>query len=187
MRKLSLPLLALLVIGVGTAAAQDVRYNFDQSADFSKYKTYKWVSIKNAAQVDDLTAKQITQTIDAELAKKGLTKTDADNADLYVGYQTAIGTEKQLDVYNTGWGYGPGWGPGWYGYGGGMSTTTATTTTIYKGTLDLDMYDAAKKSLVWRGVATKTIDQNAKPDKRQKNLTKAVAKLLKNYPPQKKS
>ena len=75
-------------------AAQDVRYNFDQSADFSKYKTYKWVSIKNAAQVDDLTAKQITQTIDAELAKKGLTKTDAENADLYIGYQTAIGTEK---------------------------------------------------------------------------------------------
>lgn len=188
MRTLSLLMLFLLVIGVGAVAAQDVRYNFDQGADFSKYKTYKWVSIKNAAQIDDLTAKQITQTIDAELATKGLTKTDADNADLYIGYQTAIGTEQQLDVYNTGWGYGPGWGPGWYGYGGGMSTSTstATTTTIYRGTLDLDMYDSAKKSLVWRGVATKTIDTKANPDKRQKNLTKAVAKLLKNYPPQKK-
>jgi hypothetical protein len=73
----------------------------------------------------NLPPKQITQTIDAELAKKGLTKTDADNADLYVTYQTAIDKEKQLDAYNTGWGYGPGWGPSWYGYGGGMSTSTA--------------------------------------------------------------
>jgi Domain of unknown function (DUF4136) len=136
MKKVSLVLLFLLAIGV-SAAAQDVRYNFDQSADFSKFKTYKCVSIKNAAQIDELTAQQITQTIDAELAKKGLTKSDADNADLYIGYQTAIGQEKQLDVYNTGWGYGPGWGPGWYGYHGGMGTTTATTSTIYTGTLDL--------------------------------------------------
>jgi hypothetical protein len=185
MKRLSLLLLALLFMGVGVAA-QDVRYNFDQSADFSKFKTYKWVSIKNAAQVDEITAKQITQAIDAELAKKGLTKTDSDNADLFVGYQTAIGTEKQLEVYNTGWGYGPGWGPGWYGYRGGMGTSTATTSTIYTGTLDLDMYDAAKKQLIWRGAVTKTIDQKANPEKRQKNLAKSIAKLLKNYPPKKK-
>jgi len=186
MKRLSLLSLLALLIAASAASAQDVRYNFDQSADFSKFKTYKWVSIKNAPQVDELTAKQITQTIDAELAKKGLMKTDADNADLYITYQTAIGKEKQLDVYNTGWGYGPGWGPGWYGYGGGMSTSTATTSTIYTGTLDLDMYDAAKKTLVWRGVATKTLNQSSNPEKRQKNLTKGVAKLLKNYPPKKK-
>ena len=45
------------------------------------------------------------------------------------------------------------------------------------------MYDAAKKELVWRGVASKTLDPKAKPDKRQKNITKGVEKLLKNYPP----
>ena len=32
-------------------------------------------------------------------------------------------------------------------------------------------------------VASKTLDENAKPEKQQKNLAKAVAKLLKNYPP----
>ena len=45
------------------------------------------------------------------------------------------------------------------------------------------MYDSATHNLVWRGVVSKTIDQKAKPDKQQKNLGKAVAKLLKNYPP----
>jgi hypothetical protein len=47
------------------------------------------------------------------------------------------------------------------------------------------MYDSAKKELVWRGVASKTIDRKAKPEKQQKNITKAVDKLLKNYPPPK--
>jgi hypothetical protein len=186
MKKFSFLALLLLVVGVSAAMAQDVRYNFAQGEDFSKYKTYKWVGIKNADQVDEITAKEITSALDAELAKKGMTKTDADSADLYIGYQTAIGTEKQFNSYNTGWGYGPGWGGGWYGGGMGMSSTTVTSTTIYTGQLAVDMYDAAKKELVWRGVASKTIDPKAKPEKRQKNIAKSVAKLLKNYPPKPK-
>jgi hypothetical protein len=35
---------------------------------------------------------------------------------------------------------------------------------------------------VWRGTATKDIDVNAKPDKRDKSITKAAEKLFKNYP-----
>ena len=46
------------------------------------------------------------------------------------------------------------------------------------------MYAPQPKALVWRGVASKTLDEKAKPEKQQKNLTKAVAKLLKNYPPE---
>jgi hypothetical protein len=65
--------------------------------------------------------------------------------------------------------------------------TTGTTSTIYNGQLALDMNDAKKHDLVWRGVVSKTIDPKAKPDKQQKNLNKAVAKLLKNYPPPAKS
>jgi opacity protein-like surface antigen len=186
MKKLYLLTLLLLAVGVSAAKAQDVRYNFAQGEDFTKYKTYDWVSIKNAGQVDELTAKQITSALDAELVKKGLTKSDSDTADRYIGYQTAIGTQKQLNFYNSGWGYGPGWRGGRYG-GMGMSTTTATTSTIDTGQLALDMYDAAKKELVWRGVASKTLDPKAKPDKRQKNITKGVEKLLKNYPPKTKT
>jgi len=179
MRKLSILAFLLLVVGVSNVVAQDVTYNFDQGTDFSKFKTYKWVSIKNAQQVNDIAARQITAAIDAELAKKGLTKTDSDNADLYVGYQTAIGSEKQWNTYSTGWGYGPRWG-------GGMGMGTATQSTIQKGMLDLDMYDSANKRLVWKGAVSKTLDPGAKPEKRQKNLDKAIAKLLKNYPPKPK-
>ena len=182
MKNRALFALALLLLGAGAASAQDVRYNFAQDSDFSKYKTYKWVNIKNADQVDDITATQITGAVEAELAKKGLTKTDAEDAQLYLAYQTATGPEKELNTYNTGWGYGPGWGGGWYG-GMGLTSSTVSTSTIYTGQLDLDMYDSIRRELVWRGVAAKTLDPKAKPDKRQKNIEKSVAKLLKNYPP----
>jgi hypothetical protein len=184
MKKASFLAVAILLLGVTPAPAQDVRYDFDKDKDFSKYRTYKWVQIKGADQPDDLTAKQITASIDAELATKGLTKTESDDANLYVGYQTAIGTEKEFTSFNTGWGYGGGWGGGWYGYGGMASTSTyGSTSTVYVGTLDLSMYDSAEKQLVWRGSASKTLDAKAKPDKKEKNIKKAVAKLLKNYPP----
>jgi hypothetical protein len=178
--------LVLLMFGVVAAAvAQDVRYDFDKNKDFSKYKTYKWVPIKGADQPDELTGKKLTAAVDAELATKGLTKTDSDSADLYLGYQTAIGTEKQFTSYNTGWGYGPGWGSGWYGYGGGMSTssTYGSTSTVYIGQLDLSVYDPVEKQLIWRGNASKTLDPKAKPEKKEKNIAKTVKKLLKNFPP----
>lgn len=189
MKRLVAVLMLVFAFGITRANAQDVRYDFDKDKDFSKYRTYKWVPIKGADQPDELTAKRITSAVDAELAMKGLTKTDSDNADLLIGYQTAVGTEKQYTSYNTGWGYGPGWGAGWYGYGGGMASTTTygSTSTVYIGQLDLSMYDPASKQLVWRGVASKTLDPKAKPEKKEKNIGKAVKKLLKKYPPEKKS
>lgn len=184
MKKITLLVLFSVLLGVGSAFAQDVRYDFDKDKDFSKYKTYKWVPIKDADKVDDLTAQRLTSAVDAELSSKGLTKTDSDSADLYIAYETAVGTEKQFSSYSSDFGYGGGWGSGWYGYGGmGTTTTYGSTSTIHIGQLDLSMYDSAQKQLVWRGTVSRTLDPKAKPDKKQKNITKAVAKLLKNYPP----
>ena len=38
--------------------------------------------------------------IDAELAKKGLLKTDSDYADLYIGYQTALSRQTTWKAYH---------------------------------------------------------------------------------------
>ena len=68
------------------------------------------------------------------------------------------------------------------GYGG-MQTTTTTSSTINIGTLNIDLYDVAKKEQVWRGEASKTLGSAKDPHKVHKNLNKAVAKLFKKYPP----
>jgi Domain of unknown function (DUF4136) len=162
------------------AAAQDVQYNYLRGTDFSKYKSYKWVQVPNAQYPSQILDGQIKQAVDAQLSMKGLTRTEGDNPDLYVVYQLAVNQERQWNAYSTGgnnWGWG-GWG-GW----GGMQTTTATSSTINIGTLDLDIYDVASKNQIWRGEATKTLKQQKDPQKLQKNLDKAMAKLLKNYPP----
>jgi hypothetical protein len=173
---------ASMVLAASSVFAQDVGFNAMPGVDFAKFKTYKWVKIEGAQYPDEITDSQIKTALDAELAAKGLTKTEDDNADVFVGYQVAVNQEKQWNVYSMGggpWGFGG----GYYGYGYGGGTTSATSSTINIGTLGVDIYDRAAKQLVWRGIASKTIDAKAKPDKRQKNLAKAAKKLLKNYPP----
>jgi hypothetical protein len=165
----------LLLLAAKALMAQDVKYNFMPGTDFSKYHTYKWVSIGNGAHPNQIVDAEIKQSVDSQLAKKGLTKADSDKADLYVGYQVAVDKEKEWDAY------GMGGGVRW---GGGMAT--AQSTTINVGTLVLDIYDPAIKQLVWSGSATKTIDPSSNQEKNQKNLDKAMEKLLKNYPPKQK-
>jgi hypothetical protein len=173
MKKHLRAILAALACFGGLAAGQDVRYNFDPNVDFSKFKTYERVIIKNASIADELLDKQIINAIDAQMAVKNFQKRD-DKGDVYVGYQFALNQEKQLDSYSTGWGWG--WG----------GTTTMTTSTIHVGTLVIDVYDPATKHLIWRATGTKTLKPSKNPQKNQEKLQKAVAKIMKNFPPPKK-
>jgi hypothetical protein len=181
--RLILPVLFL----AGSAFAQDVSYNFDNTADFSKYRTYRWEKHPQSADINEITLGQLGAAFDGELGRKGLVKTGSETPDLVIVYQLAVKQEKEINTYSTGWGYGPGWG-GYYGGAGlyGSTSTNTSITTITIGSLNLDMYDAAKKQLIWRGLASKTLDPKAKPEKQNKNIAKAAEKLLKNYPPKKK-
>jgi hypothetical protein len=174
MKRIVLLLPLVLGFAAGPAAAQDVSYNFDRDTDFSKFNSYKWIDIKSVQQVDYVTTRQITLAIDAELAKKGLLKTDSDYADLYIGYQTALSRQTAWMAYRDGWGYGPGWG-------GGLATMAEAS--IHAGELDLDMYAATEKKLVWRGAVSNAVDLNLNLEGSEKKIQNFVEKLLKNYPP----
>ena len=163
--------LGLAMLACAITPAQDVTTNSMPGADFTKYHSYKWVPIDGAVQPNQIVDAQIKQSIDSQLAAKGLTKTDGDNAGLLVGYQISITQEKQWNAYGTG-------GMRW---GGGMAS--AQQSTISTGTLVLDMYDPSTKQLVWTGRVSKTLDPSANQGKKQKNLDKATQKLLKNFPP----
>jgi hypothetical protein len=162
----------VLIITAGQVSAQDITYNSMPGTDFSKYHTYKWVEIPGGAHPNQIVDAEIKQAVDTQLSEKGLTKTDGEKADLYVGYQIAVDQQKQWNAY--------GMGGGWR-FGGGMGTATSSTIDI--GTFVLDMYDPSTKELVWTGRATKTLDPSSNEQKNQKNLDKAMEKLLKNYPP----
>jgi hypothetical protein len=154
----------------GAAVGQQVATQYDRGANFANYHTYKWVTIEGAKQPDQITSQNIRSVVDAELSQKGLTLAES-NPDLLIGFQTAMSQQQQVNYYNSG-GY-------WMGGGFGQ----ATTSTIHVGELILDMYAPASHTLVWRGSATKSLNPSSNPDKNYKNLQKAVAKLLKNFPP----
>jgi hypothetical protein len=158
------------------AMAQDVNFSFERDANFSAFETYAWIEISNGGQpLDELTANQLKSAVEAELAMKGLQKADSAQADLLIGYQTAFRKEREATAYNAGWGYGPGWRT--------TGSAASPTSTIAIGSVVLDIYLRSQKLLVWRGNVTKTIDVNAKPDKREKRIQQGIQKLLKNYPP----
>ena len=173
MKKIALLVPLVLGFAAGHAAAQDVTYNFDRDTDFSKFKSYKWVDIKSGQQVDYATTRQIAFVIEAEMAKKGLLRTDSEYADLYIGYQTALSRQTLWMPYHT-WGYGLGWG-------GGLESIAEAS--IHAGQLDLDMYAAREKKLVWSGAVSNAFDLMLNLDRSETKIQKSVEKLLQNYPP----
>ena len=154
-----------------TLMAQDVSYDYDRSVDFTKLKTYAWVPGTNLS--DELNHKRIVDAIDAQMAMKGLVKVDSGtNADALIAYQTAFDKNPQINGFST----------GWAGYRFGR-TGSARVEEVVVGRLAVVMIDAKTHTLLWRGIATRDVDANASPEKRDKNINKAAEKLFKKYPP----
>ena len=163
-----------MLLTCGAAVGQDVHYNFMPGTNFSKYHTYKWVSIPSNVHPNQIVSQEIMQAADNQLSMKGFTKTDSDKADLYVGYQCSIDREREWNAW------GMGGGLRWGGMG------SVESSTIQNGTLAIDFYDPSSKELIWRGQATKTLNPSGNQQKDMERLNKAMAKLLKNFPPPQK-
>jgi hypothetical protein len=65
--------------------------------------------------------------------------------------------------------------------GMGMGTSTTQVRTYTEGTLIVDIWDAKKKELVWRGVGSDTVSSN--PESNAKKIDQVVADMFKRYPP----
>src|SRR5262245_27368819 len=179
----SFALLGVLAGVPVTLLAQKVSYDYDKSATFATYKTYAHKPGTAVGQqlIDD----RIINAIDTELAAKGLKKTES-NPDVFVVYHVAL--DKQKDISTCSSGYGGGYGPYGYGWGGGWGggTTTTQVRDILVGTLVIDIADAKKNQMAWRGMGVKEVNTQANPEKRDKSINNAVKKIFKNYPPKRK-
>jgi len=175
MRKLTIAA-ALTFIGV-TAFAQDVKVDFDKTADFGKLKTF---STKIGTSWNNpLSEKRITAEIEETLTEKGWKKVDS-NPDALVVLHGATQTKHTVNTFYSG---DMGWGGyGYRGWGGmGMGSATTTTSDYQVGTLVVDIFNANSKELVFRGAAQDEISD--KPEKNVKKVEKAAAKMFKEFPP----
>jgi len=169
--------IATLIAGVmllGTITfAQSVNYDFDRSANFRAFRTYTWV--RGAAVPDALNNQRIVAATNTQLAAKGLRLVERqDSPDLLVAYHAAFDTDVQVTGFGSGW--------GGFRYPRSFSGSVRADE-IVTGTLIVDIVDAANRTIVWRGTATKEVNMNAKPAQRDQNIARATEKLFKHYPP----
>ena len=163
--------LALGCVLCCVTVAQTVETTYAPGFDFSKYRTYKWVALKGQHPDPSVDA-QIKQSVDSQLAAKGLTKKD-DAVDLNVDYQTAITQQEKWQAYED-----------WTQTGlMEQRIPKHKLVIVEKGTLVIDMYDAAAKRLVWTGRAEKTLNPDSSQKDRQRSIDKAVKKMLAFFPP----
>ena len=178
----SIKLLSLFFITAVITSCSSVRVasDYDDNAVFTGYKTYAFFKEGiDKADISDLDKKRIMRAVDEEFTRKGYTKSE--RPDLLVNIFTKSRKEVDINQMYSGWGWGYGWGWGW-GPGWGWNNTYVSTST--EGTLYIDLIDANKKELVWQGVGTGvlTMDRDAK----QQRINEFVAKILAQFPPEKK-
>lgn len=168
----ALALLVLVSLASQGARAQKITMEFDQTIDFSKYKTFAIregrLNSRNPILHSPLVKKQIEADIQNDLTGKGLSMVTSGPADLNVQYTFGAARKTQVEAYPA----------GWYGMG-----TRYVRVPYAEGTLVIDLRDPATHLLVWRAIAGEEKNDAAKI---QGKLDDMVKKSIDKYPPKKK-
>lgn len=166
---------AVALLFLSSCSTIRVKTDFDRDADFSLYKTYRWIpenkiKHRNRLMKDQLIRKHVHSAVEREMAKMGFIKAERLKADLVITYY--IGTKRKVDVTR-------------YGYvrWGRFNNRPVSVRKYKEGTLILDFIDAGNKQLVWRGWASSVFHgrENSAED-----IAKSVERLLREYPPVKR-
>ncbi len=180
----------LLVAALSVVACSTVRtsYDFDPSADFAGWRTYAWFPVDPVPTGDPradnpLLHGRIEAAVNRVLDARGYRQVDGDAPDFYVNYH--LFTQSRIDVqtidrvYQRGprqrsWG-GRGWdGVGW---------TETRVRQIDEGTLVIDLIDASRRRLAWRGTGTRRISRDPPAERVTRRVNEAVDEILGQFPP----
>ena len=169
--------------------------DYDNSIDFSTFKTYRWHAENNhnAASLkylDNIMDRRIRATIEQQLQGEGFIQKINDPVDFFVNYSVVVENRTDIHTYNNYNGMYPGYGYrsgyGYYGRGMGVTYSTGTETQVthyQQGTLVIDIIDPKTDQLVWRGAADGRLPKGTDREKSNKLVQKYVAKILSNFPP----
>ena len=173
-------LLLLGPSGCTTASRVGVTNDFDHSVNFRAYKTWAWYPQQPrdaesgpAKGYESFLDKRIRNAVAAEMTRKGLTEVDK-APDIYVAYSARVEEKQQVSPYYNGMGYP-------YGYGYGSYGRNYSPVTQYKaGTVVIDVIDARRKELAWRGTGQAQVNQNTIDEVESNRIVNGI---LSTYPP----
>ncbi len=156
---------------VSCSPIYDVKYDYDQQANFSDRKTFDWMQAPEKAGINSLVVQRVKNAVNAELKAKGLMMTSNNPDFLIAEYH---GKRNQVQISD--WGYRG-------GYRGGYGPGGVSVYEFEEGSLILDFVDAKSKQLIWRGSAKAQVDNVDTPEESEKLINAAVKEILKKYPP----
>jgi hypothetical protein len=173
-------LAALVMLTARCSSSLTVLYDYDRQEDFSQYHSFDFLPQPKDIQQEtsDLVIKRIIASTTRQLEAKGLKLTKS-KPDLLIAIHTEA--KDKFNVTNWGYHYAP-YDIYWRGYGywhgGGIDVQQ-----YEEGTLILDVIRADEKEMIWRGAASRALPQSPSPNKLDKIVNEAVAKILENFPP----
>jgi hypothetical protein len=170
-------LLFVLAIALVACSSITTSYDYDKTVDFAKYKTYNFTPEALKLGIQELNRNRLLAAIDKEMTARGFTKSESPDALIDL-----IGKMEQKRTATATSSGGGMYGYGRYGYGGGFSTTTVNYDDYTEGTLFINFVDRGTEKIVWQGRGTKTIVENASPEKRESNLNNGVAMIYTKFP-----
>lgn len=173
-------LLLLGPSGCTTASRVGVTNDFDHAVNFRAYKTWSWYPQQPvdteggpAKGYESFLDKRMRAAVTAEMNRKGLTEVDK-APDIYVAYSARVEDKQQVSPYYNGMGYP-------YGYGYGYGRNYSPVTQYKAGTVVIDIIDARRKELAWRGTGQAQVNRNTIDEV---ETTRIVGGILGTYPPQ---
>jgi hypothetical protein len=192
LRLVAVIVVSMLLTGVVALAGVKVRASFDKEYDFTKPKTFGWHpdgagEIKMLQLSGDDPVKMLERfdpimkdAVATELAKRGLLLATNGKPDIVIHYYVLIGPNSESQFRGQFVGAVPPWGlPD-------FAMTTTSFKVFEQGTIVLDLMDAARKEIVWRGIAETEIQRQRTLAEREVRIRSGVADLLKKFPPKAK-
>lgn len=175
-------LVATVLLTASCSTPLKVSTDYDKTVNFSNYKTFNVYNLKTTGSVSHLNADRFTNAISNEMAKKGFTQTNNNNADLLVNAVVILKDKQQTTATTNYYGYGGLYRPyGYYGGGMAMGNTTVNTYEYKAGTFIIDVVDNKTQKMIWEGTGNKDID--SKPKDPETIINNGVAKIMEGFPP----
>ena len=159
------------------ATGPSIRSDYDQKADFSRYRTFGYMSPlgTDKAGYSSLLTERLKDATRGQMEMRGYVYNTAD-PDLLINFNGKLQQKTQVTqappAIGPYYGYRSGFYGGWPGYGWGDTVYQYT-----EGTLNIDLVDARRKQLVWEGVAVGEV-RNPEMAASQQSVEKAVARVL---------
>lgn len=178
---------AFTAVGCSTIT---VSQRHDESENFTRFRSYAWMEeakVSGTLPFDEPAARRtIKREVEKELHYKGFRIAPVDEADFLIGYQVAL--DRQLSANDVATNYEFNQIETDPNLIGTVQTDSSARPQTYirtydQGALILNIADAKTKELVWWSSAQAEVNATDSAAVRQKRITKAVGKLLENFPP----